>query len=317
MQTRRLTLGALAVVAAAAVIPVSTARAASPTTASAPSASHRIHFVLPRGAAHAASPATTASANLLYSGGPVEQAGTTNYAIFWEPSLTASANSVSPTYNSLITRFLSDVGGSSLYGVATQYSQVSGGVTQNIVNSSTFGGSYVDTSIYPGPALTDVQIQAEVTKAMAAKGWTAGIGHEFFVFTAKNEVSCAGVECSNAVFCAYHSSFTSGSQEVLYADQPYTGTTPVGCTTPSSPNNDLDADSTINVVSHELMETVTDPSVGDGRYAWQDSGGQEIGDKCNFVFGPTDAAGADLTANGHPYIVQSEWSNRVSGCSMS
>lgn len=147
--------------------------------------------MLPKGAVAAS------SNNLVYNGGPVEQAGSTNYAIFWEPSLTASVNSVSPTYNSLLSRFLTDIGGSSLYGVATQYYQVSGGVTQNIVNSSTFGGSYVDTSMYPGPALTDAQIQAEVTKVMAATGWTGGIGHQFFVFTAKNEVSCAGVECSN------------------------------------------------------------------------------------------------------------------------
>ena len=127
--------------------------------------------------------------------------------------------------------------------------------------------------MYPGPALTDAEIQAEVTKAMQAKGWTGGIGHEFFVFTAKGEISCAGVECSNAVFCAYHSSFTSGSQEILYANQPYTGTTPAGCNTPTSPNGDPDADSTINVVSHELMETVTDPSVGNSNYAWIDSSG--------------------------------------------
>jgi hypothetical protein len=54
------------------------------------------------------------------------------------------------------------------------------------------------------------------------------------------------------------------------------------------------------VVSHELMETVTDPSVGNSNYAWLDSSGAEIGDKCNFVFGPTDASGADLHVNGHP-----------------
>jgi hypothetical protein len=277
---------------------------------------HAVHFVLP---GHTARPASTlaASNNLNYLGGPAEVSGSTNYAIFWEPSVTASVNGVSATYNSLITRFFGDIGGSGLYGVATQYYQVSGGVQQNIANSSTFGGSWVDTSIYPGPALTDAQIQSEVTKAMAAKGWTGGVGHEFFVFTARNEVSCAGVECSNAVFCAYHSSFVSGTSEILYADQPYTGTTPAGCNTPTSPNNDSDADSTINVVSHELMETVTDPSVGDSNYAWMDSSGQEIGDKCNFVFGPTDASGADLVANGHGYIVQQEWSNRAGGCSMS
>ncbi len=71
------------------------------------------------------------------------------------------------------------------------------------------------------------------------------------------------------------------------------------------------------MVSHELMETVTDPSVGNSNYAWVDSSGSEIGDKCNFAFGSTDAAGADLYANGHPYIVQQEWSNRAGACAMS
>jgi hypothetical protein len=311
----RLTISALAVAVVAAVAPGAGAHAAvARAGTSATSGGHTVHFVLPK---HATAKAAAASNNLVYSGGPVEASGSTNYAIFWEPALTASVNSVSPTYNSLISRFFTDVGGSGLYGVATQYYQVTGGVTQNIANSSTFGGAYIDTSTYPAPVLTDAQIQAEVTKAMLAKGWTGGIGHEFFVFTAKHEISCAGVECSNAVFCAYHSSFTSGSQEVLYADQPYTGTTPAGCNTPTSPNGDLDADSTINVISHELMETVTDPSVGNSNYAWIDASGSEIGDKCNFTFGSTDAAGADLYANGHPYIVQQEWSNRISGCSMS
>ena len=314
MNVQRLTVGAVAAATLALLVPAGVAHAATPGTAiAAASHGHVIHYVLPKGATKAAA----TSNNLNYQGGPVENAGTTNYAIFWEPTLTASANPVSPTYNSLLSRFLTDVGGSSIYGVASQYYQVSGGVTQTIANSSTFGGSYVDTSMYPGPTLLDSDIQAAVTRAMAAKGWTGGIGHEFFVFTAKNEVSCTSAFCSNAYYCAYHSSFTSGSQEILYANQPYTNTLPTGCSAPTSPNGDSDADSTINVVSHELMETVTDPSVGDGRYAWTDSSGQEIGDKCNFTFGPTDASGADLHANGHPYIVQSEWSNRAAGCSMS
>ena len=315
MTPARLTISAACFAAIAALAPGAAAHASAGSSGlSATTAGHTVHFVLP-GRASAA--AASASNNLQYNGGPVEATGSTNYAIFWEPSLTASVNSVTPTYNSLITRFLQDIGGSTLYGVATQYYQVSGGTTTYIANSSTFGGSYVDTSTYPGPALTDSEIQSEVTKAMQVNGWTGGVGHEFFVFTAKNEISCSGAECSNAVFCAYHSSFTSGSQEILYADQPYTGTTPAGCNTPTSPNNDLDADSTINVVSHELMETVTDPSVGNSNYAWIDSSGSEIGDKCNFTFGPTDAAGADLYANGHPYIVQQEWSNKLGACSMS
>jgi hypothetical protein len=317
MKFGRLAVSATALAALATLAPTAGAGAAvSSSGLEATTNGHTVHFVLP---AHskAAGTAAAASNNLQYNGGPVEATGSTNYAIFWEPSLTASVNSVSPTYNALISRFLQDIGGTGLYGVATQYYQTTGGTTQNIANSASFGGSYVDTSIYPGPVLTDAEIQGEVTKAMQANGWTGGVGHEFFVFTAKGEISCAGVECSNAIFCAYHSSFTIGSQEILYANQPYTGTTPVGCNTPTSPNGDLDADSTINVVSHELMETVTDPSVGDSNYAWLDASGSEIGDKCNFVFGSTDSSGADLHANGHPYIVQQEWSNRAGGCSMS
>jgi hypothetical protein len=204
---RRLTLSTLALASAAALMPGASAQAAAGASLAGPAGGHAVHFVLPKGAAAAAA----SSNNLVYNGGPVEQAGSTNYTIFWEPSLTASVNSVSPTYNSLISRFLTDIGGSSLYGVASQYYQVSGGVTQNIANSSTFGGSFVDTSMYPGPALTDAEIQSEVTKVMAANGWTGGIGHEFFVFTAKNEISCAGAECSNAVFCAYHTAASSAA----------------------------------------------------------------------------------------------------------
>jgi hypothetical protein len=313
MRFARLTIAAVALATAAALLPGTGAHAGAGASLTASAGGHRIHFVLPKGA----TPAAASSNNLQYYGGPVEAAGTTNYAIFWEPSLTAATNGVSPSYNSLISRFFQDIGGSSLYGVASQYYQTVNGVTTPIANSSAFGGAFVDTSSYPTPALTDGQIQAEVTKVMAAQGWTGGIGHQFFVFTGKNEVSCAGAICSNVYYCAYHSSFTSGGQEVLYANQPYTNTLPAGCAAPTSPNGDSDADSTINVVSHELIETVTDPSVGDARYAWQDTSGAEIGDKCNFTFGPTDAGGADLRVNGHGYIVQSEWSNRVSGCSMS
>ncbi|HEV3125036.1 MAG TPA: hypothetical protein VG266_10715 [Candidatus Dormibacteraeota bacterium] len=273
-----------------------------------------IHYVMPRGVSGTAPVAApAASNNLVYNGGPVEASSSTNYAIFWEPPL----YSVSAQYNSLISRFLSDIGGSGLYGVATQYYQVVGGTQQNIANSSSLGGVFVDTAAYPAPVLQDSDIQNEVTKVMAAKGWTGGIGHEFFVFTSKNEISCSGAVCSNTYFCAYHSSFVSAGTTILYANQPYANTLPTGCNTPTSPNNDSDADSTINVTSHELMETVTDPAVGASNYAWIDSSGSEIGDKCNFNFGPTDASGADLRANGHGYIVQQEWSNRVSGCSMS
>jgi transposase len=126
------------------------------------------------------------------------------------------------------------------------------------------------------------------------------------LFTAQNETICSGSECSFTTFCGYHSTFGTNS---IYAVVPYVGGVQ-GCDTASSPNNDNDADSAINVVSHEQMEAATDPLLN----AWTDSSGQEIGDKCNFTFGPTASDGSNVNWNGNPYLVQEEWDNAQNGC---
>ena len=75
-------------------------------------------------------------------------------------------------------------------------------------------------------------------------------------------------------------------------------------------------DAAINLTSHEQMELATDPEAT----GWFDTTGLatgEIGDKCAGVYGPRDATGADVSINNHPYIVQEEWDNAVSGCAIS
>lgn len=248
--------------------------------------------------------------NLTYHKGPTERPRSTSYAIFWQPT----GSYMSPTYQSLLERYFGDIGGSPLYNVATQYYD-SGG---NIVNSSAYATAWVDTSPYPSNTLTDADIENEVLNAVNTNRWPwSSPDVEYFVFTARGENSCAGSSCSFTQYCAYHSNFaaTDGvtTANVLYANMPYAGTNRSACGAPSSPNNDIDADSTINLLSHEQMETVTDP-LGT---AWYDSAGSEIGDKCAWTFGTTGSNGADVTWNGHPYIVQQEWSNATSSCVVS
>jgi Phosphate-induced protein 1 conserved region len=95
---------------------------------------------------------------------------------------------------------------------------------------------------------------------------------------------------------------------------PYTATLAEGCMTKQSPNNDYDADSTINVTSHEQMEAVTDPLIN----AWYDANQYEIGDKCAWNFGSVSLNGgkANVEWNGHYYLVQQEWSNARKGCTL-
>ena len=245
-----------------------------------------------------------------YTGGAVEATGTTSYVVFWEPT----GSTVSPSYNSLITRFFNDIGGSSLYGVASQYYQ--GSNQQHIANSSHLGGTWVDTSAYPSSSLSDADIQNEAVKAINQNGWTKGIGSQVFVFLAKGQNQCqSSGTCSFSTYCAYHGVFNSGGAAVLYASMPYAGTNLSACGTQgaASPNNDQDADAELSITSHELMETVTDPQLN----AWYDVTGSEIGDKCAYDYGSTAANGSNITMNGHPYILQREFSNAALGCTLS
>ena len=241
--------------------------------------------------------------NLQYNGGPV-MVGTANvYAIFWEPK----GSFVSANYNSLILRYFGDVAGSPLYQNNTQYTDSQG----NFANNAKLAASWVDTAKYPSKKLSDVNIRLEVSHAENVNGWKPGIDNVFFVFTARGENICINRStCSFTTFCAYHSSFGANT---LYAAMPYTGTNLRACGVPSSPNNNFDADSTINVTSHEQMEAATDP-LGT---AWYDRAGDEIGDKCAWIFGPTNPGGGDVTWNGNSYEVQEEWDNNMSGCVLS
>ena len=240
--------------------------------------------------------------NLRYYGGPVMVNTAKAYAIFWEPS----GSYVSATYNSLILRYFGDVGGSSLYRNNTQYKQSSGAFPSN----AQLAASWVDTAAYPGNPVSDAQIQREVTHAQSVNHWSSSIDNIFFVFTAKGENICSGNSCSFTTFCAYHGSFGSNT---IYAAMPYTGTNLSACGVSTSPNHNIDADSTINVTSHEQMEAATDPLLN----AWYDLAGYEIGDKCAWIFGSTNSNGGDVTWNGHTYEVQKEWDNYVRGCVLS
>jgi hypothetical protein len=271
---------------------------------------------------------------------------------------------------------LADVGGSSLYKIATQYYWTFNSYSYPIQNKSTFGGYYFDSTPFPQDCnhpltgthcLTRSDLQNAIVRAINAKGWTGGTNHEFFVFTPYGEGTCGNLtgDCTSGLgaswrgYCAYHGSFTisypNGTQNsVIFGDMPYPqdpydyytakknvcdklpGSTGPG--TGKSPNHDIAADSEISTLSHELIESVTDPypdwkDATTNTYpytAWTDfapiaNGGGEIGDKCAInVIGSIgwgaesyDGGLADMYAYNnsaktyHYYNVQKEFSNRA------
>jgi hypothetical protein len=260
---------------------------------------------------HAGALAPDASLDLVDHGGQIMPSSTT-FSIFWLPP---GHNTVSANYISLMNRYLSDVGGTPHYNILTQYPGSNGATT----NSSTFGGTWTDTAAFPAGhdgssqanAVTDADIRAEITRAIAQNpSWgPASITRMYFVFTGAGVITCKGTnDCSGTQYCAYHNFFDG---DTIYGSMPYDGDTLNGCYAGGpSPNNDDAAEAELSSLEHEHFEAVNDPHLN----AWFNASGDEIGDICNRDMGSRDASGANIYLNGHPYVIQREYSNADHAC---
>jgi hypothetical protein len=285
-----------------------------------PGTSHAVH-VFPTAGVAAQLPAVVSQ--LTYHGGPIMKSASI-YAIFWKPASgklqDGTATSLSTTYKTVTTNFLSDYHGHSLANNNTQYSQNVGGTTTYITSAGSLVKSYIETANYPvsgcasslGPnCITDAQIQAEVAHAMSVNGWTASPTKIFMLFTSKGENSCFDTSasfCAYTYYCAYHGAFGS----TIYSNEPYADSR---CQSPGSGQHfptSADGDASANLASHELTEAITDPQLN----AWFDASGEEIGDKCAWNFGSAswDGGLANEMWNGRFYDLQLEWDNHASGC---
>ncbi len=164
--------------------------------------------------------------------------------------------------------------------------------------------------------LTSVNILQLVHTAAHAHG--SGYGHVYHIFLRSGVDVCTSASTcyspdNNATFkfCAYHGGADfKDIGHVLYTVEPYQNVP--GCSVAqTSPNGPL-VDSTSSTLSHELIETITDPD-GDawfGRNSLLDYGA-EIGDICENPF----ANYAAFSISGKSYAIQPEYSNHYHACS--
>jgi uncharacterized repeat protein (TIGR01451 family) len=286
----------------------------------------------PINASYSHTPPPTPGDDLPAGSGQV-MTSTTIYYVFWLPTgLHYESDSTGDTnYENLLVRWAQDVGSSQFLNLISQYSGTNGTVGTSV----TYGGSWTDTAAYPHPGttgdpLTDGDIRSEVTNAVSTNGWTEDVNHIVAVFTANGIQECDGggsctFSASNG-FCAYHDHFSDSGNDAVYAFMGFDNFTHVAGKTcvagqtsgdndpnrSNYPNGDVSADAEINTLSHEVIEAETDPHPND---TWTGPNG-EIGDACNFNFAPRNDTGADVYLNGHPYIMQQEWSNAVHTCAV-
>ena len=279
--------------------------------------------------------------NMDYNGGPVMPSNT-DYMLMWSPQgLGAYPDGFVFGISQYFKDLAHDSGGNqNVDSVGPQYNDLTGAVANYDVK---FGGVLTDTDPYPASqcpvnspvtnCLTDAQIQQEIASYVTAHNLPTDLSHEYFLLTPPNVESCFGNNpatnfdgCSAnivplrpfAAYCAYHQN-TATPTMVFYANMPFVADN-VHCQDGHYPNG-LISDGEINGgLSHEHMESVTDPIPND---AWTngagDDHGLEVGDQCGRVMGTPlgtalNGSPYNQLINGHPYWYQTEWSNYTHGC---
>jgi hypothetical protein len=322
---------------------------------------HRIGVMLRPAVAQARLAATkgsrqTSTGVLQYHSGPVLHSETA-YLIFWEPGGT---HVISSSSQAVLTQYLADASKDSgaannVYGVLAQYADTTGSgalyqqaAPQIIDDTQAYPAQSSSCSLATGmtACVTDAQIQAEISRLIAAGNLPTGTGANapiyFMVTPTDVNVCISGGQCANNTFCAYHDFFDSGSASVLYASVPFAvwangstkGCQDDGTTLYQTPTGKFHGDQGYQIgdnLSHELSETITDPLIN----AWFSSNGSEVGDLCeafasvsntrkdvsSLAYAPTLSGSAsagtltDQLFEGDYYYTQTEWSNARNSCS--
>jgi hypothetical protein len=327
----------LVTVAAVLVLAQGSALAARPAAPSRPAFTPRVGFALGLMPLHGAQEiAAGPSIPVLYHGGVVMR-NVTIHTVFWAPAgyrYDGSPGAGALGYVALIQQFFSDAAHDSgstgnVFSLLNQYGDRSG-VGSYQLHYDPAVDSVPDTHPYPAATrqcpspsgiatcVTDLQVQREVDRLVGSAGPGArGLTNIYFVLLPPDVDECITIgTCGTTAFAGYHSAFSLGHGLTVYAaipDPEIEFTPPPG----SDPEGNPEAESTIDTVSHETIEAITDP-VGTG---WMDPDGLETADKCEN--GPengtplgyaADGSPYNQLIDGHPYLIQDVWSNPRAGC---
>jgi hypothetical protein len=241
-------------------------------------------------------PQSVAAGNdLSYYGGPVMTGGT-------EYNILVNCADES-CWGGKITQFENDLFGSTMIGIVNQY---------NAGGTYSAGGDYT-VSYDTSGTLQDADIFNIIYSVATNFGLPTGYGAQYHVFLGQGVQQCSSSAggCYAQQYCAYHGSNDySDIGHVLYSTEPFQQIP--GCQVPGgSPQGQL-ADSTASVLSHEVIETITDPDVAVNNVAWYNAAYGEIGDLC----APANGVPVGVTTLGpDKWEIQPEYSNAVHDCS--
>lgn len=253
------------------------------------------------GLGFSAGPTTNSPFDLTFFGGPV-LTGATSYNVYVNCKAPLTPANCWGTGTLTPGTFLKDLNLGSFIRLANEY-------TKSEAMGHFPAKEMKTTAAFANPRKATMQEILHIV--FDAVNTTHVSGHKavYHVFLPKGTDMCrvAG-ECyspddpNNWVFCAFHGSVDfSSTVHALFSVEPYQAVP--GCEIPGqTPHGVIDA--TASTLSHELIETMTDPDLN----AWFNGlFGFEIADICS-------AFATNQLLNGHNYFLQSEYSNRIHSC---
>jgi IPT/TIG domain len=229
--------------------------------------------------------------NVSYGGGPILQRPEV-YAVYWGTGVPEATRERLEEFYGAIT------GDRSPYIAAlAEYDTVS---PRQSIGRATFRGAVVDEDAPLASVVTDVQIQAELSRLIDTGKLPANDGRNVYMvhFPPNITIDLDGL-LSCEVFCAYHSPFARNGANAYYAVMPDPSTGDCASAFSRCHLGATPFDDTTYSASHELVETITDPDSGPG---WVGDNG-EIADSC-------EVGGQSLRG----FTVTTYWSNVERGC---
>lgn len=246
--------------------------------------------------------------------------------IYWAPPGTDFSSD--PNYIGIVNQYITDLaasdGSRNSLAVTSEYTN---GAGTKLSYSVTAGSPITDTNAFPVSGcslkagytfcLTDGQLRTELQSLVTANNLPTGTSYLYPVFFPPGvQTSDGPTSRSCEQYNGYHSAFQlpNNAGTVVYSNEPYLACSPNG----QQPNNDPTADVAVDILNHEVAESITDPLSGPGQAGYLDAKGNEIGDECNGDYGPplgfadgdsNGNRGYNQVLNGHFYYTQREFSN--------
>eukprot|EP01041_Mallomonas_annulata_P007590 gene7590-15551_t len=214
----------------------------------------------------------------------------------------------------IITDFISNLGGSSWWNIGTSYTKGSGARCSNLLK-------YVGSISVPGSGPISFSLNLDIIVDSLISGKLPYDTSGIYLIIPSQDITDPGnfgaAGCTSS--CGYHTAtgMAKGNMKWAFITNPYSCPGGAGCILygENTANNNAAADAMVSVIAHELTEAQTSPLLT----AWySDIDGYENADKCAWNFGKMFVGkngylNSNMYLGSRSYLIQQNWLNVGSG----